>query len=92
MNLMTPFEILYKEETVHVLPRKIGRDLVYIIDFPSRRPPIMLTKAIRHGGGHFWTTIPEARDKKAQGMALMEAAVIGRLITEHYQKASSSVA
>lgn len=92
MDSKTPFEIEHKGETVKVIPRRIGMDHVYIIDFPSRRPPIMLTKATRQGGGHFWTTVPEERDKKAQEAALLEAAVIGGLITAHYQQMDASVA
>lgn len=88
---MKPFEILHRQETLHVTPRKIGLDHVYIIDFPSRRPPIMLTKATRQGGKHFWTTVPEEKDKKAQERVLMEAEIIGRLITDHYRNVSSSV-
>lgn len=60
-----------------------------MIDFSSRRPPIMLTKATRQGGEDFWTILPEERDKKAQEAALLEAGVIGGLITENYQNAKS---
>jgi len=91
MDMKKPFEIEHKGETVQVIPRRIGMDHVYIIDFPSRRPPIMLTKATRQGGGYFWTTVPEEKDRKAQDAALMEAAAIGGLITAHYQLLSSSV-
>jgi hypothetical protein len=91
MDMKTPFDIEHKGETIQVIPRRIGMDHVYIIDFPSRRPPIMLTKATRQGGGHFWTTVPEERDKKAQEKALLEAGVIGGLITAHYQKVNSLV-
>jgi hypothetical protein len=86
MDMKTPFEIEHKGETVQVIPRRIGMDHVYIIDFPSRRPPIMLTKATRQGGGHFWTTVPEEREKSRQGAVLAEATIIGLQITTHYSQ------
>lgn len=86
MDISTPFEISYRDETLQVIPRKIGRDYVYIIDFPSRRPPMMLTKATRDGGKTFWTTVPEAKEKKAQEAALAEAAVFGELITGYFKE------
>lgn len=85
MDMKTPFEIEYKGETVQVIPRRIGMDHVYIIDFPSRRPPIMLTKATKQGGHSFWTTVPEEKQKSLQQKALAEAALLGSLITAHYQ-------
>lgn len=91
MDLMKPFEIVHKGETVQVMPRKIGPDHVYIIDFPSRRPPIMLTKATRQGDEHFWTTIPEEKDKKAKEAALAEAAKIGQLIMVHYLEETAAI-
>lgn len=87
MDIKSPFEIEHKGETVQVIPRKIGKEHVYIIDFPSRRPPLMLTKAKRDDGGHFWTTIPEEKESSRQEAALAEAAVLGNLITLHYQSA-----
>ncbi|MBL7759134.1 MAG: hypothetical protein JNK08_00400 [Sediminibacterium sp.] len=85
IDLMKPFEIVHKDETVYVIPRKIGIDQVYIIDFPPRRPPIMLAKAAKQGGQSFWTTIPEERQAALQQRALAEAALLGNLITTHYQ-------
>ncbi len=86
MDLLKPFEITHNGDQLHVAPKKIGVDTVYMIHFPSRRPPIMLTKATKQGGTPFWTTIPEEKEKSRQDAALGEAAQLGVLITEHYQK------
>lgn len=85
MNLSTPFEIEYNGGAAQVLPRKVGPDYVYIIDFPTRRPPVMLTKATKQDGKSFWTTIPEEKDIKMQEVVLAEADRLGKLITAHYQ-------
>lgn len=85
MDLLTPFEITYREEKVQVIPRKIGNDTVYILYFPTRRPPLMLSAATKQCGGRFWTTVPESKGKVEQDQALKEAEAIGMKITEHYQ-------
>jgi len=85
MDLLKPSDITYNGEELHVAPKQIGVDTVYMVHFPSRRPPIMLTKATRQGGKAFWTTVPEEKDKSRQDAALAEAAMFGALITEHYQ-------
>ncbi|MCA6441240.1 MAG: hypothetical protein IM581_15005 [Chitinophagaceae bacterium] len=45
----------------------------------------MLTKATKQGGHSFWTTVPEEKQKSLQQKALAEAALLGSLITAHYQ-------
>lgn len=90
MNMLTPFEFEYKGENLQIIPRKVGMDYVYIIDFPTRRPPLMLTKAHKEGGKAFWTTVPEERDKMKQEAVLAEAAVLGELISKQYQEAITS--
>jgi hypothetical protein len=86
MDLLKPFDIIHNEAELHVVPKKIGVDTVYMIHFPSRRPPIMLTKATKQGGTPFWTTIPEEKEKSRQDTALAEAAQFGALISSHYHK------
>jgi hypothetical protein len=49
MDLLMPFDIIHNEEELHVVPKKIGVDIIYMIHFPSGRPPIMLTKATKQG-------------------------------------------
>jgi hypothetical protein len=84
MDLMTPFDILYRQEDVHVVPRKAGKDIVFVLHFPGRRPPLMLTRAKNSLGKVFWTTIPEERDSAQQKAALDEAEKLGALIQQHY--------
>jgi hypothetical protein len=85
MDLLTPFDIIHNEAELHVVPKKIGVDTVYMIHFPSRRPPIMLTRATKQGGTPFWTTIPEEKEKTRQDAALKEAGELGMLITQYYK-------
>lgn len=77
MELSTPFQIVWREKELEVVPKKVGGDWVYIVRFPDRTPSLMLTQAIMEKGGHFWTSVPEGR----QG----EAEQIGPLINEYFK-------
>lgn len=77
MEISTPFQIEWRNKELDVVPKKIGGDWVYIVRFPDRTPPLMLTLATKEKGGHFWTSVPEGRQKEAEQ--------IGPMIIGHYQ-------
>ncbi len=80
MDLTKPFDIISHETTLHVKPKKIGRDWVYMIHFPDATPILMVTKASRERGGHFWTSVPEGRQEEADNY--------GPLIALHFIEAT----
>jgi hypothetical protein len=73
-----PFEIKHMGIQLSVVPKKFGKDWVYIIRFEGATPPFMLTRATQEKGGHFWTSIPEGRQEEAEK--------IGPKITTYYQE------
>lgn len=77
MEISASFQIVWREKELEVIPKKVGGDWVYIVRFPDRTPSLMLTLASKEKGGHFWTSVPEGRQREAE--------VIGPMITEHYQ-------
>lgn len=77
MELSSPFQIIWREKELEVIPKKVGSDWVYIVRFPDRTPTLMLTHASKEKGGHFWTSVPEGRQ--------VEAEQIGPMIAEHYR-------
>lgn len=81
MEISLPFQIVWHETELEVIPKKLGGDWVYIVRFPDRTPSLMLTLATKEKGGHFWTSVPEGR----QG----EAELIGPIITKHYRLLSA---
>ena len=85
MDLLKPFDMIYREEEIHVVPRKVGKDTVYILHFPDRRPILMLTQATDQHGKAFWTTVPEQKDRVRQEAALREAERLGALVVAHYE-------
>ena len=82
MELSTPFQLIWREKELDIIPKKVGGDWVYIIRFPGGTPPLMLTKASKENGGLFWTSVPEGRQAEAEQ--------IGPIITAHYKVAASN--
>jgi len=81
MELSSPFQLQWRDKDLTVIPKKVGGDWVYIIRFPDGRPSLMLTLATQEKGGHFWTSVPEGRQKEAE--------LIGPMIADHYRKFTS---
>jgi hypothetical protein len=57
---------------------EIGRSVTYHVSFSSQRKPIMITKAKFVDSSDTWTSVPEGRQKEAQG--------IGELIDQYLSK------
>lgn len=51
--------------------------LAYRVVFSSPRPPLVIAQARDNRNGSFWTSVPEGRQKEAEG--------IGKLITEYFE-------
>lgn len=81
MELSSPFQLQCRDKDLTVIPKNVGGDWVYIIRFLDGRPSLMLTLATQEKGGHFWTSVPEGRQKEAE--------LIGPMIADHYRKFTS---
>jgi hypothetical protein len=57
---------------------EIGRSTTYHVSFSSQRKPIIITRAKFVDSADEWTSIPEGRQKEAEG--------IGKLIDEYLAK------
>lgn len=77
MEISASFQFVWRDKELQVIPKKVGGDWVYIVRFPDRTPSLILTLASKEKGGHFWTSVPEGRQREAE--------VLGPMITEHYQ-------
>lgn len=73
-----PFTLTARNKELEIIPKKIGHDWVYIVRFPDHTPTLMLTLATMEKGGHFWTSIPEGRQREAE--------MIGPHITAYYHQ------
>ena len=70
-----PFDLVLNSVTMHVNEFQLQGKTVYRIEFSSIRLPIIITRAEAPGGKKFWTSIPEGRQREAEG--------IGPLIEEY---------
>ena len=57
---------------------EIGRSITYHVAFSSKRKPIIITRAKFADSADTWTSVPEGRQKEAQG--------IGELIDQYLSK------
>ncbi len=70
------FEIRYKSTSIKVETLNVKGIVAYRAVFSSNRQPLLLTKATNFNLNDFWTSIPEGRQKEAEGL--------GKLIDEHF--------
>jgi hypothetical protein len=70
-----PFDIDYKESKIRVQRHSVAGQTIYRVQFPDKRPPLVVTRALHANANRFWTSIPEGRQ--------MEAEEIGPLIAEY---------
>lgn len=71
------FEIRYKGVVMDVERLKLPGYVAFRVVFNSGRPPLVVARATDAGMAKFWTSIPEGRQKEAEGM--------GKLIEEYFQ-------
>ena len=71
------FELDFKEGKIFVKRHSVGGQTMFRITFSDKRNPLIITRAIHANSHHFWTSIPEGRQKEAE-----EA---GILISEFYK-------
>ena len=76
-----PFEILYGKTTLFIKPVDMQDRLAFQVTFSSERKPLLVVRAKDFNGVRFWTSMPEGRQKEAEG--------VGELI-ENYIRALNS--
>ena len=72
------FELDYKDKKLVVQRHSLSGQVIFKVQFPDGRDPLVLTRAIHANTYRFWTSIPEGRQS--------EAKEIGPLITEYFKK------
>jgi hypothetical protein len=77
-KLVLPFELELNGVKMSVLEINLPGYTAFRVTFSSPRPPIVVARATDFNAGKFWTSIPEGRQREAEG--------VGKLI-EDYIKA-----
>lgn len=63
-----PFTITYSNTTLHIHPVDMPNRLAFHVTFSSNRKPLLVVRAKDVNGTHFWTSMPEGRQKEAEGV------------------------
>ena len=75
------FDLDFKSGKIRVQRHCVANQTIYRIMFADKRPALVVTRALNENAAHWWTSIPEGRQREAEE--------IGPLITD-YIKANQS--
>ena len=70
-----PFQITYGDTVLSIRPVDMQDRLAFHVSFSSERKPLMVVRAKDFKASPFWTSMPEGRQKEAEG--------VGKLIEEY---------
>ena len=65
------FEITYNNVTMNVERLQLPGHTAFRVVFSSARKPLILARATNADQAKFWTSIPEGRQKEAEGMGVL---------------------
>lgn len=71
------FELEYKGSKIMVRKHVVAGQVVYRVQFPDRRQPLVLHRALDANASRFWTSLPEGRQREAEE--------IGNLISAYFK-------
>lgn len=69
-----PFQITYGNTLLNLRPVDVPERLAFHVTFSSEHKPLLVVKAKDFNESSFWTSMPEGRQKEAEG--------VGKLIEE----------
>jgi hypothetical protein len=70
-----PFQITHGNTVLNIRPVDMQDRLAFHVSFSSERKPLLVVRAKDFNASHFWTSMPEGRQKEAEG--------VGKLIEEY---------
>jgi hypothetical protein len=74
-----PFEIKYKTTSINFTPVDMPGRIAFQANFSSSRKPLLVLRAKDYNGDWFWTSMPEGRQREAEGVGEL----IEQYIKEH---------
>jgi len=60
------FELNFKDGTIRVQRHLLSNQVIYRIVFPDKRNPLVIIRALTDNAAHWWTSIPEGRQREAE--------------------------
>jgi len=80
-NGLDIFELDFKDGKIRIQRHFVSNQTIYRVIFSDKRSPLVVTRALTDNTAHWWTSIPEGRQREAEE--------IGPLIAD-YIKANQS--
>ena len=66
-----PFEIKYGDTSLFVKPVVMPIRVAFQISFSGTRKPLLVVRAVDFNGDRFWTSMPEGRQREADGIVVL---------------------
>ena len=60
------FELNFKDGMIRVQRHLVSNQIIYRIVFSDKRNPFVITRALTENAPHWWTSIPEGRQREAE--------------------------
>lgn len=65
------FELNFKDGMIRVQRHLVSNQIIYRIVFSDKRIPLVITRALTGNSAHWWTSIPEGRQREAEEIGLL---------------------
>ena len=60
------FELDFKDDKIRVQRHFVSNQTIYRIVFSDKRSPLVITRALTENAAHWWTSLPEGRQREAE--------------------------
>ena len=75
-NSLDAFELDFKDVKIRVQRHFVSHQTIYRIVFSDKRSPLVVTRALTDNAAHWWTSIPEGRQREAEEIGPLIAGYI----------------
>jgi hypothetical protein len=67
------FELDFKAGKMRVQRHLVANQTIYRVVFSDKRSPLVVTRALTDNASHWWTSIPEGRQREAEEIGILIA-------------------
>jgi len=71
------FELNFRDQMIRIQRHLVSNQIIYRIVFSDKRNSLVITRALTENAAHWWTSIPEGRQR--------EAVEIGQIIEKYFE-------
>ena len=75
-NSQDIFELSFKQGRIRIQRHFVSNQTIYRVVFSDKRDPLVFTRALTDSAAHWWTSIPEGRQREAEEIGPLSAEYI----------------